>query len=151
MKLTYFATAFVMMATAAIANDHLVQIRDHAGKLAREYREIGSVVKSKNFNQADLQSRLSAVNADVDRLKQLAGEFESSNSQLAGHDDWKRTKTLVDLIALFHTEKSNLLADQPHKKRSLLKSHAEGLAMRATKLEASSSKLLRSMSSPAGF
>ena len=154
MKLMKLATAFALAASAAWANEDLIQIRDHAGKLEQEYRELGTKLKVKSFNAAELQDRLGAANSDISRLKDLVAGFDTSNpgtSQRmdeATAKDWKTTQVLVKLIELFHNEKLNTLNNEPLKKRGLLKSNADGLVRRTAMLRETVDRLLKNM--PAG-
>ena len=147
-------TAFALVASIGWANEDLIQIRDHAGGLEREYRELGTKLKVKSFSVTELQDRLGAATSDITRLKELVAKFETANPATShGKDwatdkDWKTTQVLVKLIDLFHTQKLNTLNDEPLKKRGLLKSHADGLIQRTAMLRETVDRLLKTM--PAG-
>ena len=150
MKFTQLAIATVLAASAAFANEHLTQIRDQAGKLAKEFRNIGVMVENKNFNTVEVQNRVNAIDADIESLKKSAAEFEAANHSLTanGDKDWKLSKDIIHLIDVFHEQKSQMLSGDPKKMRSLIRSQAEGLAKRASMLQETSNRLLRT--NPAG-
>ena len=150
MKLTQLAITTVLAASAAFANEHLTQIRDQAGKLGQEFRDIGVTVKNKNFNIVDVQNRVNAIDADIESLKKSAAEFEAAKHSLTanGDKDWKLSKDIIHLIDIFHEQKSQMLSGEPKKMRSLIQAQAEGLAKRASKLQETSNRLLRTI--PAG-
>lgn len=145
MKLARIAMTMLLAASAAFASDHLTQIRDQAGKLSQEFRDIGAMVKNRNFNTAEVQNRVNVIDADIEGLKRLAGEFETANPSLVttGNKDWKLAKDLIHLIDIFHEQKAEILKGDPKKQRSLLRGHAQGLAKRAFMLQETSSRLLR--------
>ena len=136
------AITLAFTAVGAFANGHLTQIRDLAGTLEKEFRGIHVAVKDKNFNSADVKSRVEATDADVKKLESLVADFEASSPSLATGPDWKRTKDIVALIAIFHEQKSQLLGDMK-KNRGTLRVHAEGLSKRAAMLQESASRMLK--------
>jgi len=141
-----FSKLTMMMAMAAIgafANDHLVQIRDHARDLEQDFRGMHSAVKSKKINQADLQARLDATAVRLEELKSVANEFAAANPELAASKDGKLAQDLVALIAHFHDQKSQLV-EAGAKNKGLLKTHAEGLAKRASMLRQVAERLAAS-------
>jgi hypothetical protein len=103
-------------------------------------------MKNKSFSQSDVQSRLESAATSVGQLRQLVSDVEASGAVPAGQADWQQTKSLVALIDVFHNEKSVTLANDPHKKRSLLKRHAQGLVIRSSMLQQSSARLLKQLS-----
>jgi septal ring factor EnvC (AmiA/AmiB activator) len=148
MTLTTLTLTLALTAPAALANDHLTQIRDHAGKLGQEFQTIRQAVKAKNYDTADVQSRVAAAEANINKLKELVAEFEAANPSVASAEnkDWKKTKDLVHLIGIFHEQKAGILNSDP-KNRALLRAHADALAKRAFLLQETSSNLLSNMSS----
>jgi len=131
----------------AFANDHLIQIRDQARGLEREFRGIHTTARSKQFDMAEMQARIEATSSGVDKLKTLVGGFESQSPHLATGADWKKTKDLVTLIDIFHTQKVQLLGPDGIRNKGLLKSHADGLAKRAFALQESADRLLKNLGS----
>ena len=150
MKFTQLAIATVLAASATFANEHLTQIRDQAGKLGQEFRDIGVTVKNKNFNTVEVQNRVNAIDTDIESLKKSAAEFEAANHSLTanGDKDWKLSKDIIHLIDVFHERKSQMLSGDPKKMRSLIRAQAEGLVKRASTLQETSNRLLRTI--PAG-
>ena len=112
-------------AVAAFANDHLMQIRDHARGLEQEFRGMKEIVNSKPFRSVELESRVATTAAGVDKLKGLWADFEASNPHLTKGEDWKTAKEMVALIDMFHAQKSQLLGPDAHKKRGLLANPAK--------------------------
>ena len=142
-KMRNLAITLALSAVGAFANDHLTQIRDLAGTLEKEFRGIHVAVKDKNFNTADVRKRVEATDADVEKLKTLAADFETSSPSLATGPDWKTTKELVALIGIFHDQKSQLLEGDVTKNRGLLRGQADGLAKRAAMLQESAARMLK--------
>ena len=56
--LTRLTITPAITAVGAVANDHLIGIREHARDSEREFRGIQEVVQDKKFNVADVQTRL---------------------------------------------------------------------------------------------
>ena len=150
MKLTQLAITTVLAASAAFANEHLTQIRDQAGKLGQEFRDIHVTVKNKNFNTVEVQNRVNAIDADIESLKKSAAAFEAAKHSLTanGDKDWKLSKDIIHLIDVFHEQKSQLLSGDPKKMRSMIRAQVDGLAKRASMLQETSNRLLRTI--PAG-
>jgi hypothetical protein len=138
---------FALTAAVALANEHLTQIRDHARQLEQDFQNIQSLVKNKNFDTADLQSRLGNTSESVAKLKTLMNEFESSSPHLTNTHDWKTTKDMATLIEIFHAQKIELASGDTRKNRAMLKSHAEGLAKRAALLHRSADNLAKTAGS----
>jgi hypothetical protein len=145
MKLTQLTIALGLASTLAWGNEHLTQIHDQAAQLERQYRDIGAVVKTKTFNPSEVQSRLDAASAGVETLKQLVSDAEAAKAIPDSHAEWQKTKTLVALIEVYHNNKSTTLADDPGKKRTILKRYAEGLVTRSSMLQQSSKRLLNQL------
>ena len=150
MKLTQLAITTVLAASAAFANDNLTQIRDQAGKLSQEFRDIGVTLKNKNFNTVEVQNRVNAIDAGIESLKKSTVEFEAAKHSLTanGDKDWKLSKDIIHLIDIFHEQKSQLLSGDPQKMRSQIRDQADGLAKRASMLQETSNRLLQTI--PAG-
>jgi hypothetical protein len=138
------ALTLAVSATAALANDNLTQIRDHARSLEQEFRGMQTAVKSKNFQADELRGRLEATGAGVQKLKDLVAGVEASSPNVVSNPEWKRTKDLVQLLDVFHGRKAELLQGDALKNRSMLKVTAQGLAERAVLLQKSADKLMSS-------
>ena len=147
MKLTQITMTLVLAASAALANEHVIRIRDQAVQLEKDYRSIGEVVKGKAFDASLVQARFQSAGAGIEKLKQSVTDAEVSGAFPALDADWVQTKTLIALISVFHDEKGAVLAGEPQKNRGLLKAHSKGLVQRAAMLQKSSGKLLASIPS----
>jgi hypothetical protein len=134
----------LLTAVGALANDHLVQIRDEARNLEREFRAMHAAAKAKNFQATDLQEKVTATGTQVARLKSLSEEFEASNPKASSVPEWKQTKDLITLLEIFHGQKSQAVAGRD---KGLIKAHADGLARRAMMLHTAADKALKSMGS----
>ncbi len=143
-KLTFM---MVLAASAAFANDQLTQMRDHAKTLHQEFTQLQSAVKNRNFDVQTIQNRMNELDANIEKLKSIAAEFESSApSNIAASSDWKLTKELIQLLDMFHEQKMELLNGDLRKNHGLVKVHAEGLARRAEILSKTTDKMLKHMS-----
>lgn len=141
MTIRTLAMTLALTASAAFANDHLNQIRNHARTLEDEFRGMQSLVKAKKLDAADLQSRLSWTQEQVGKLQALAQEFEAANPQATSSPDWKKTKDLVALLGIFHEQKTQAATAG---NKGLLKAHLDSQILRAAKLQAAASQALES-------
>jgi hypothetical protein len=143
-KITTLALSLALSASAAFANDQLVQVAAHARDLAEDYRKMSVTLKDKNFAPADLQQELQAADTDLGKIKTLLADYAASSPKWndAQLKDWKRAQDLVVLLDVFHTRKADLLTgDNPIKKRKQIRLEAQSLETRATMLEQAAKRL----------
>lgn len=150
MKIRNLAMTLALTASAVFANDHLNQIAGTAKELQSDFSRMAQTLKNKNFAAEELKRELEALRGHVDQLKATAEEFEAANPNLTGqHEkDWKMAKELIALVDIFHSQKAELLNDNPAKNRKMLKAQAEGLAKRSTVLRDTALRLAQSLSKP---
>ena len=80
----------------------------------------------------------------MSKLQQLVKDCESRNFELSEWQkkDWDLLKTNVQLVSIFYNRKKEIvLADNRQKNKSLSRAHADGVAIRAAKLQETASRL----------
>jgi hypothetical protein len=125
-------------------NMMLSEIGFHAQKVQQDAENVSQHLKSKQMDPQFLKDKIGATADDMGKLQQLVNDFESRNFDLAEWQkkDWDFLKTKVQLLSVFYDRKKELvLADDVAKNKSLLRAHADGLAIRAAKLQATASRL----------
>ena len=125
-------------------NSMLSEIGFHAQKVQQDAEHVSQHLKSKQVDPQFLKDKIGATADDMDKLQQLVSDFESRNFGLAEWQkkDWEFLKTKVQLLSIFYDRKKELvLADDVAKNKSLLRAHADGLAIRAAKLQSTASRL----------
>ena len=145
MKLTQLFMITALTASTVFANDHLNQIRDHAGRLGKQFQDIQTKLKDKQFNVAEVKDRVSTIDGDIENLKRLSAQFEEANPSIAASKDWRQAKEAMLLISMFHDQKSQLLEADARTMRTEIRAKAQNLAIRAIFLEKTSTRLLKTM------
>jgi len=136
-------TALTFGLSTAAADTLLADIRSHASSLQRESQEMSKMLKAKKPDVDLLRQKLDTTSADLEKLQTLVMDVDA-NSSLNGSTDWARVKDKVQLLAIFHNAKRELLTgDQPVKQRTLLRAHAEGVAKRAALLQQTVDRLAK--------
>ncbi len=146
--LATIALGLIAAAPAVFANDQLHQIANQAKDLERDYRQMNFNLKSKTVNFEKLRTELNKIDSDIDRLKQLTAEFDASNPGMhaAVEKQWASVKMIVQLIDIYHDNKTELLNGQnPEKNVQMLRIYADGLAKRATLLHQTTAKVIQAM------
>jgi cytochrome c556 len=145
MKLSQLFMITALAASTVFANDHLNQIRDHAGRLGKQFQDIQTKLKDKQFNVAEVKDRVSTIDGDIENLKRLSAQFEEANPSMAASKDWRQAKEAMLLISMFHEQKSQLLEADARTMRTEIRAKAQNLAIRAIFLEKTSTRLLKTM------
>jgi DNA repair exonuclease SbcCD ATPase subunit len=136
-----------LLSVPAFANDHLRSISDHARTLQSHAQEINVGLKKKSLTSEDLKAKLDQSAASLDQLKSSLERLETANPNMASMGrDWQLLKDKVQLLAIFHDRKSELLTDV-NRNRSMIRAHADGIAKRAAMLQETVSRLQKSMPS----
>lgn len=145
MKLSQLFMITALAASTVFANDHLNQIRDHAGRLGKQFQDIQTKLKDKQFNVAEVKDRVSTIDGDIENLKRLSAQFEEANPSMAASKDWRQAKEAMLLISMFHEQKSQLLEADARTMRTEIRAKAQNRAIRAIFLEKTSTRLLKTM------
>ena len=145
MKLTQLFITTALAASTVFANDHLTQIRDHAGRLGKEFLDIQTALKDKQFNVAEMQGRINTIDGDIENLKKLSAQFEEANPSKRASKDWMQAQEVLTLINMFHERKSQMLGADARSMRTQIQDHAKNLAIRALFLEKTTIRLLKTM------
>lgn len=140
------AICLTVLATAALADTQLADIRTHASQVEKGSEQVALLLKSKQPDAQAIRDGITAIGGDIENLQRLIAELTEANPQYVqrGDKDWDRLKTQVELLAIFHNTKDELMkADDMRKNRSLLRVHAKGLATRAEVLQETAQRLQR--------
>lgn len=99
-------------------------------------------LKTRQIDRQQLEQHSAAVEENIAKLKGLVASVESNSGQAPAGETWQKVKTKVELLAIFHGKKKELLAQGDlSKNRGWLKAHADGIARRAEMLHQSASQL----------
>lgn len=122
--------------------DHLVE---SARTIEQDASKVSLALKSKKSSQSDVMKMIDAMNSDLDKLRQLADQYETTHPKMSGRDleEWKLIRQKIQLLEIFHQRKQTLASQDINKNRSLIRAHADGVALRASKLQESALKLRR--------
>lgn len=145
MKLKKLFITTALAASTVFANDHMIQIRDHAGKLGKEFQDIQATLKNKQFNVADVQRKVETIDGDIESMKKLSAQFEVANPSMTTNKDWMQAKEVLTLINMFHEQKSQMLTADAKAMRTQIRAQAQNLAIRALFLEKTYIRLLKTM------
>lgn len=147
---TFFATtlsclALAALPAAALEKEFVDQIVLSAQNIERDATEVSRALKTKAVDKSGVTAKIDAMSGDLDKLKQLVSQFEATNPQLSERDkaDWEMLKAKVQLLEIFHERKKTLAAEDLGKHRGTIRAHANGVALRAQKLQQTASKLRR--------
>jgi len=135
-----------VFATSAFADTRLADIRTHAGKVQKESQQITLLLKAKQPDGQAIRNGITAMGGDIEDLQRLVAELTEANPQFVqrGEKDWNDLKQKVQLLSIFHDAKDELMkADDMKKNRSTLRTHAKGLATRASMLQQTVQRLER--------
>lgn len=145
MKNTLFALSLVAFGSSfAFADSRFADIRSHAARVEQENREMARLLKSKQWDNSQLQAKLEATGQDLDKIKALVAELEGASDSLSpsARKDWDLLRQKVQLLEIFHGAKKDLLSSgNAAKQRALLRAHAEGVAKRAAMLQQTAGRL----------
>lgn len=144
-KTLTLVTGMALLSIPALANDTLRTIADHARTVQGQAEEINMGLKKKSLTEDALKSKLDTSAASLEQLKNAVAVLESSNANVASlGKDWQLLKDKVQLLAIFHDRKSELLTDV-NRNRGMIRAHADGIAKRAAMLQQTVSRLQKSM------
>ena len=136
---------FAGLPAAALEKELVGQIVQSAQNMARDANSVNQGLKTKKFDAAAVTKNIEAMDADIAALHEVVTKFEATNPTFSDRDraDWKLLKDKVQLIEIMHGQKKKLAAEDFAKNRSLVRTHATGLAVRAKRLQATAEKLSR--------
>jgi hypothetical protein len=85
------------------------------------------------------------MSADMAALHELIAEFEATNPQFSAAEgaQWKLVKEKVQILEIFHDQKKKLANEDFERNRNLIRAHANGVAMRAERLQRTLAQLMR--------
>jgi len=131
------ATMATATEPATSSSSPLRELMSEAKAFEMQAREASQMLKNKKFDVPALQQALEKKGETLGRLRTLAAAYEAGAANLtpAQQKDWETVKTKIKLLEIFHSTKNDLVAKDPNKNRSLLRAHAQGLALRAEALQ----------------
>jgi len=135
-----------VLAIPVFADTHLVDIRTQAGQVEKGSEQVTLLLKANQPDAQAIRDVITATGRDIENLHLLVVGLTETNPQFIqrGDKDWDLLKQQVQLLSIFHNAKQELTkADDLRKNRSLLRSHAKGLATRAGLLQETAQRLQR--------
>ncbi len=102
----------------------------------------------KSIEEATIKNKLDAVGAEIKQMQSLVADLESNQSGSLPAAQWQLLKDKVQLLAIFHERKAELAGDV-QRNRSLLRAHAMGTVLRASKLQQTAASLRQTSGSTA--
>ncbi len=138
----------LLAASSALALDKEIagKMMEASQRLETDARAISVALKSKNAAVDEVHKRLAQMDADMAKLQESVSEVEASELEMSARDkrDWELLKTKVKLLEVFHTNKKALAAEDVMKNRTMIRAHADGVALRAMKLRQTAAGLQKS-------
>lgn len=149
---TLSAATTALFTTALFAGNHFEMIAGHASKVQRESAQVSQSLKSKKADASEISKSLESMGAEIAKLQELVDQIKAQNPSFTERDrkDFELLQTKVQLLAIFHDRKKELVSGDFAKQRSLIRAHAEGIAKRAALLEQTASRLKASAPNQAG-
>jgi hypothetical protein len=127
------------------AENRLFEIGVHAQKLRQDAENVSQHLRSKQPAPQFLKDKIGTTADDMSKLQQLVKDFELRKFGLSEREEkeWEMLRNKADRLSIFYDRKKELgLADDPQKNRSLLRSHANGLAARAAQLQEAANRFV---------
>jgi TolA-binding protein len=142
---TASALAFAAMSAAALDSSFVSQMQTTAHKLEREATGVHRALKSKRHDANEVKAKIDAMASDVEALQKLVKDFEATNPQLSSREqaDWAALRNKVEVLGIFHENKRRLATEDLAKHRGQIRAFADGVALRARKLQVSAAQLQR--------
>ena len=138
----------VLAASSAFALDKEIAGKMMAAteRLEVDAKAISATLKSKNAPVDEVHKRVAQMDADLATLRETIRKVEAAEPQMSARDkrDWELLKTKAQLLEVFYTNKKNLVAEDVMKHRSMIRAHADGVALRAIKLRQTAAGLQKS-------
>ncbi len=128
----------LLAASSALALDREIagEMIEAAQRLESDAKAISAALKSKNAAVDEVHKRMGQMDADMAKLQESVSQVDAAETEMSARDrrDWELLKTKVKLLEVFHTNKKTLVTEDVMKNRSMIRAHADGLALRAMKL-----------------
>jgi hypothetical protein len=137
-KLTLPLITLTLAGLTAQADTNLEALRNHAGQVYLESMSIKQMLKQKAPDLNLIRQKVDATKEGVTQLQSVVSNLEASNSSVLKADPaaWEEIKTRVAILGVMHDNKASLASEEGlTKKRSLLRAHVDGVAIRAEKLK----------------
>jgi cytochrome c556 len=125
---------FSLIATAAFAASPtpIADIVSNAKTVQTEATALKTMLKSRQVDVEQVQQKTASLGETVSRMKQLVTEYEAANPSAAQTKAWNDVKLRIELIDVFHNNKSQLLSQEDvARNRDMLRAKADGIARRA--------------------
>jgi hypothetical protein len=136
---------FTALSALALDQTFVEQTMQSARNIERDAVLVSAAVKSKKIDPEDVKKKIDAMSADIATLQKHVADFEATNPQINERDraDWQLVKDKVQLVAIFHGQKQKLASEDLVRHRNLIRAHANGVALRAEKLQETLTRLAR--------
>ncbi|MFN0102222.1 MAG: hypothetical protein ACKV2U_09040 [Bryobacteraceae bacterium] len=132
-------------AAAALEKEFVDQMVQSSQNLERDAASVSRALRTKTIDPADVTNRIEAMNADIVKLRELVQQFDATHPELSERDRsaWRLLKDKVHIIEAFHGQKKSMANADIDKNRSSIRALADGVALRAKKLQQSAAILRR--------
>lgn len=135
------AVLFLLGAVGASADTRFEEIAAKARLVQTHAQEVEMGLKNKkSIEEATIKNKLDAVGAEIKQMQSLVADLETSQPGNLPAAQWQLLKEKVQLLAIFHERKAELAGDV-QRNRSLLRAHAKGTVIRASKLQQTATSL----------
>ncbi|MBM3797023.1 MAG: hypothetical protein FJW31_23930 [Acidobacteria bacterium] len=135
------ALLFLIGAVGASADTRFEEIAAKARLAQAHAQEVEMGLKNKRaIEAATIRNKLHAVGAEIKQMQSLVADLETKQPGNLPAAEWRLLKEKVQLLAILHERKAELAMDVEGN-RSLLRAHAKGTVLRASKLQQTATSL----------
>lgn len=141
----FCGVALAACSAVALEKEFVDQIMQSAQNIERDASLVSQARKTKKVDTGDVTTKLDAMDGDITKLQQLVKDFDSTDPKLSDRDreGWKLVKDKIQLLDIFHEQKKTLAAGDMGKNRDLMRAIANGVVLRAQKLQKTAMTLRR--------
>lgn len=146
MKALIFALAMSSAIPAMADTKSFRDIIGDAANIQMDAEALRDKLKDKVLDELAVKQEVAALSKHIDSLKMDVDTLDSHLQDLSPQQrkDWELAKTKVQLLDIFADWKQSLIeAGDLNKNRNLLRSHADGIAVRAALLQRTVNRLDR--------
>lgn len=131
------------LAVPAYSDSRFTGIGEDAGKIHLDATQLSRNLKAKVVDESKVKADITALGENILKLRKDVESMDASLDSLtsAQKKDWELIKTKVQLLNIFYDRKTELLAGDFKKNRSMLRVHADGIAKRAALLRETAMKM----------
>ena len=135
---TTILTSLALTSGLAMADTKVFEgIISNAASIQRSADAISKDLKPKSADQNKLKADMEEMGKTIATLKHEVESFDVESLSGKQKTNWEMVKTKVQLIAMFHEQKTGMMEQDFDKNREAIRYHAVGIAKRAEILQKS--------------